>query len=120
MASWPILVREVDNRTNGPGADRNADGFANAALEWLDVWNVQGVELHEPPVVQALDLQDGPQGDNFAGLSVGAAAEGGDSADGSCECQHGSELAVADLGEIILIELMLDGLKLGKGFGFET
>src|SRR5690606_33857520 len=81
-------IREIDRRPSSPGANREADGVASAALVGRMVGDRDRVQLDQPALIGRFDLDHGTPGDELPRLAVRAAADDGAAAQGAGEGEH--------------------------------
>src|SRR5450830_987989 len=83
-----VFIHVIDRLASCPGAHRQLDLLSDFASKCRQVWNGDGVHLHQAPTVKGFDLKNRPRGINLTRFFVGSAAEGSSSAKDAGECEH--------------------------------
>ena len=85
-----VFIHEIDRLTSCPGANRQIDLLTRFAFKRFQVWNSNRLHFDEAARVERFDLEDFSFGDDFAGFTVGSAANSGSCTEEALEDEHGS------------------------------
>lgn len=66
---------EIDRLTGCPGANREIDFLASLSLKGFQVRDGDGFHFDESAAIEGFDLENFPFGNDFAGFSIGSAAD---------------------------------------------